>query len=49
MVSRLLISKVFDLESCGCAQIAGNLKGFLNLMYFLNFASSKESKKEMTK
>ena len=32
-----LISKVFVLQGRGCAQIAGNFKGFLKLINFLFF------------
>ena len=37
----LLVSKLFVLESRGCKQIAGNFKGFSDVMYFKSFASSE--------
>ena len=32
-----LTSKVFELQSSGCAQNAGNFKGFPDLIKFLHF------------
>jgi len=40
-----LISKVFVLQGRGCAQIAGNFKGFLKLINFLFFELFETEKK----